>query len=197
MRNMRNVLWQRDFDKGPWSCWTLKSSHAELLQGCSDACVQSKGVRANNVVCSLFDVTVTACCLTWVYADIVGRIFDRRKWLLRLVKNDNWNAQFKTAQQLWNKDIITMESKPSSSKAKHTFLDLTSPGNRTVSGELKNLSQKRQTFPLLSSFTRTDCRLMLLICRALQLWLTHALNSVNSIRGEKIHDKHWINAVGF
>ena len=38
-------------------------------------------------------------------------------------KDDNWNAQYKTAQQLLNKDIMTTESKPSSSKAKQTVLE--------------------------------------------------------------------------
>ena len=126
-----------DFDKGPWSCWTLRSSHSELLQGCSYACVQSKRGRANNEVCSFCDATVTGCSSTR-YADIVGRNVVGQKNMnikacvpirRKLRKDDNWNAQFKTVQQLQNKDTITTKSKPSYSKAKQTFLDLTSPGN--------------------------------------------------------------------
>ena len=100
-------------------------------------------------------------------------------------KDDNRNAQFKTAEQLLNKDITATESKPSSSKAKQTVLDLTSPANRTAFGELKTLSQKRQTFPLLSSFTGTDYRLMLLIRRVSQLWLTYALKFGQQHQGRK------------
>ena len=43
-----------------------------------------------------------------------------------------------------------------------TVSDSTSSANRISLGELKMLSQIHQTFPLLSSFTRTNCRLMLL-----------------------------------
>ena len=49
-----------------------------------------------------------------------------------------------------------------------------------IVGELKILSQKRQTLPLLFSVRRTHCSLMLLTCRVLQLQLTYALNSVNN-----------------
>ena len=52
---------------------------------------------------------------------------------------------------------MTTESKPSFSKAKQTFLDLTSLADRTVFGlwRTKNVESKRQTqtFPLLSSST--------------------------------------------
>ena len=88
---MWKVWWQRDFDKGPWSCWTLRSSHLELLQGCPNVCVQSKQGRANNVVCRFCGATVTGCSSTQVYADIVGRkvvgqkIWERRKLTLRLI----------------------------------------------------------------------------------------------------------------
>ena len=109
-------------------------------------------------------------------------------------KDDNWNAQF-TAQQLQNKDLMTTESKPSSSKAKQTFLDLTSPSNRTAIGELKNVESKTPDFPIAIFIYRTDCRSMLLISRVLQLLLTYALNLANSIRAANI--KHWINGVGF
>ena len=70
-------------------------------------------------------------------------------------------AKFKIAQQLLNKDMTT-KSKPSSSKAKKTGLETTSPANRTAFGELKNVESKTPDFPSLSSFTRMDCRLMLL-----------------------------------
>ena len=101
-------------------------------------------------------------------------------------KDDNRNAQFKTAQQLLNKEKMTTESKLSSSKAKQTVLDLTSPANRTAFRELKMLGQKHKLFPLLSSFTREDCCLMLLIHRVLQFWLTYALNSVNNMMDTNI-----------
>ena len=179
---MRNVQWRRDFDKGPGSCWTIWSSLSELLPGCSNVNIQSKQGRANNVVSSFCDANVNGCSSTWVYADIVGRNVVGQKTMNMKAcvpicrKEDKWNAQFKTAEQLLSIDIMTTESKPSSSKAKQTVLDLTSPANRTAFGELKMLRQKRQTFLLLSSFMRTDCRLMLLICRVSQLWLTYALN---------------------
>ena len=57
--------------------------------------------------------------------------------------------------------MMPTESKPNTSKAKLLVLELTSPVNRTAFRELKNLESKSQTFPLLSSFTRTDCSLML------------------------------------
>ena len=119
------------FDKGPWSCWTLRSSHSELLSGCSDVCVQSKRGRAKNVVCSFCDANVTGCSSTQMYADIVGRnvVGQKKACVTILRKDDIWNAQFKTAQQLLNKDIMTTESKPSSSWANQTFLDSTFPAN--------------------------------------------------------------------
>ena len=73
-------------------------------------------------------------------------------------KDDNRNAQFKTAQQLLNKEKMTTESKLSSSKAKQTVLDLTSPANRTVFGDIsskqdclqrtKNVGSKAPAFPI-------------------------------------------------
>ena len=62
-------------------------------------------------------------------------------------KDDNWNAQFKTAQQLLNKNMTT-ESKTSSSKAKKAILDITTQANRTAFGELKNVESKTQDFPI-------------------------------------------------
>ena len=72
--------------------------------------------------------------------------------------DDNRNAQFKTAQQLLNKEKMTTESKLSSSKAKQTVLDLTSPANRTVFGDIsskqdclqrtKNVGSKAPAFPI-------------------------------------------------
>ena len=166
----------------------------------SDVCVHSKRGRANNVVCSKSDASVAGCSLTSEYADIVRRnVVGQKKMNIKACvpirrKDDNWNAQF-TAQQLQNKDLMTTESKPSSFKAKQTFLDLTSPSNRTAFGELKNVESKTPDFPIANFIYRTDCRSMLLIRRVSQLWLTYALNSVNSIRAAII--KHWINGVGF
>ena len=74
------------------------------------------------------------------------------------VKDDNWNAQFKTAHQHWNQEKMTTESKLSSSKAKQTYSDLTSPANRTVFGDIsskqnciwrtKNVESKTPDFPI-------------------------------------------------
>ena len=52
---------------------------------------------------------------------------------------------------------------------------------QNCNGELKNVESKTPDFPIAIFIDRTDCRLMLLIRRVSQLWLTYALNLVNSI----------------
>ena len=87
------------------------------------------------------DSSVCWCCEKM---NLKARVTIRRE-------DDNWNAQFKTAQQLQRHDAT--ESKPSSWKAKQSVLDLTYPANRTAFGKLKMLSQKCQILPWLSLFT--------------------------------------------
>ena len=114
-------------------------------------CSEQTG-QSQYVMCSFCDATVTGCSSTRVYADIVWiNVVGQKKMNIKACipkhrKDDNWNAQFKTAQQLLDKNMMTTESKPSSSKAKQSILDLTSPANRTLFGELKAVESKTPDF---------------------------------------------------
>jgi len=61
--------------------------------------------------------------------------------LIRKGDDDSY-TQFKTAQKVLNKQVMTMEEQLSSSKSRQTVLDLTSPGQRTVTGEVKIVESK-------------------------------------------------------
>jgi hypothetical protein len=51
--------------------------------------------------------------------------------------DDNRYAQFKTAQKILDKEMMSKEAQLSSSKAKQSVLDFTSLGKGTVTGEMK------------------------------------------------------------
>ena len=57
-------------------------------------------------------------------------------------EDDAWYEQFKTAQKVLNKQVMTKEAQLSSSKSRQTVLDLTSLGKRTVTGEMKTVESK-------------------------------------------------------
>ena len=56
---------------------------------------------------------------------------------IRTRTNDNRYAQFKTAQKILDKEMMSKEAQLSSSKAKQSVLDFTSLGKGTVTGEMK------------------------------------------------------------
>jgi hypothetical protein len=82
--------------------------------------------------------------------------------------NCNRYGQFKIAQIILNKKMMAKERRHSSLQAKQSVLDLTSPGKRAVSGEMKIVESKDLTLLLLISFTRMLCRSMLQIRRVVQ-----------------------------
>ena len=51
--------------------------------------------------------------------------------------DDNRYNQFKTAQKVLNKEIMSKERQLSTSPKKQTVLDLTSPAKRLATGEIK------------------------------------------------------------
>ena len=56
--------------------------------------------------------------------------------------DDNRYAQFKKAQRILNNEMMVKESLHSFSQAKQSVLNLTSPGKRTLSGEMKIVESK-------------------------------------------------------
>ena len=131
--------------------------------------VQSKKGGAKNVTCTFCDKTLTGCSSSRALAHILGRpVLEQSKANVRFCvpirkEDDDWYEQFKTAQKVLNKQVMTKEAQLSSSKSRQTVLDLTSLGKRTVTGQS---SQKHLTLPLQTSFTRTLCHSTLQIHRA-------------------------------
>ena len=115
-------------------------------------------------------------------------------WILDGIGYSTYPAVCHSPQNI---QAMLCESKPSSSKAKQTGLDITSPANRLACWELKNVESKTPDFPIVSSFMRKDCRLMLLILRVLQLWLTKELYLVNNIRSGNISTESMELVVSF
>ena len=108
----------------------------------------SKNGGAKNVTCTFCDNSFTACSSTRAFAHILGRavLGQKRAHVKACVPirkdDDNRYAQFKNAQSVLNKDMLAKEKSLSSSKAKQTILDLTSPAKRTSTGELKVIESK-------------------------------------------------------
>ena len=134
---------------GLWRFWTCQSRSTydlEIFQGC---CVQSKKGGSKNVTCTVCDKTLTGCRSSLALAHILGRpVLERSKVNFRFCvppirEDDNhWYAQFKTAQKVLNKQVMTKEAQLSSSKSSQTVLDLTSPGKRTVTEEMNTVQSK-------------------------------------------------------
>ena len=115
------------------------------------------------------DKTLTGCSSSRALAHILGRpVLEQSKANVRFCvpirkEDDDRYEQFKTAQKVLNKQVMTKEAQLSSSKSRQTVLDLTSLGKRTVTGQS---SQKHLTLPLQTSFTRTLCHSTLQIHQA-------------------------------
>ena len=113
-----------------------------------NAGVQSKKGRAKNFTCIFCDSTFTGCSSSRAVAHILGRpVLGQKKTNVRSCvpirkDDDNRYAQFKTAQKVLNKEMMSKEAQLSSSKAKQSVLDLSSPGKRTVTGEMKIVESK-------------------------------------------------------
>jgi hypothetical protein len=110
--------------------------------------VQSKRGGAKNVTCTFCDTAFTGCSSSRAFAHILGRavLGQKRANVGACVPirkdDDNRYAQFRIAQKALNKEIMTKERQLSSSQAKQSVLDLTSPGKRTVTGEMKIVESK-------------------------------------------------------
>ena len=109
---------------------------------------QSRGGGAKNITCTFCDTSFTGCASTRAFAHILGRavLGQKRSNIGACVPirkdNDNRYTQFKNAQKILNKEIMAKEQLLSASRSKQSVLDLTSPGKRTVTGEMKNESPK-------------------------------------------------------
>ena len=100
--------------------------------------MQSEKGGSKNVTCTVCDKTLTGCSSSLVLAHILGRpVLERSKvnfrfWLPPIREDDNHHdhhreddhhlyAQFKTAQKVLNKQVMTKEAQLSSSKSSQTF----------------------------------------------------------------------------
>ena len=85
-----------------------------------------------------FDTAFTGCASSRAFAHILGRavLGQKRPNVGACVPmnkdDDNRCAQFKNAQKVLNKEMMAKERLLSSSQAKQSVLDFTSPGKRTV-----------------------------------------------------------------
>jgi hypothetical protein len=109
----------------------------------------SKNGGAKNVTCtfSSCDNSFTACSSTRALLISLGELFSGKRAHVKACvpirkDDDNRYAQFKNAQTVLDKDMLAKEKLLSSSKAKQTILDLTSPAKRTSTGELKVIESK-------------------------------------------------------
>ncbi len=114
-----------------------------------DSSVQSTNGGAKHVTCTLCDQALTGCSSSRALAHILGRpVLGQLKnanvrFCVPIRKdNDDCNAQFKIAQKVLNKQATAEEALHSYSKSRQTNLDLTSPGKRTVNGEMKTVESK-------------------------------------------------------
>ena len=105
--------------------------------------VQSKRGGAKNITCTFCDTTFAGCSSTRTFAHILGRAVLGQKrsnvgaCVPKRQVDDTRYAHFKIAQKVLNTEMMAKERQLSSSQAKQTFLDLTSPGKRTVTDEMK------------------------------------------------------------
>ena len=109
--------------------------------------VQSKKGGSKNVTHTVCDKTLTGCRSSLALAHILGRPeqskVNFRFYLPPISKDDdNRYAQFKTAQKVLNKQVMTKEAQLSSSISTQTVMDLTSPGKRIVTEEMNTVQSK-------------------------------------------------------
>jgi len=135
-------------------------------------------------MCTFCDITFTGCsCDTFVIPFSLGRllIFLVERFSVRKEKmfqhvhryvnkeDDNLYSQFRTAQKVPNMEIMAEEEQLSTSRRKQTVLDLTSPAQRLLTGEIKNTKMESKvlvhcwTLPLLTSLSKMLCRSILRI----------------------------------
>ena len=92
-----------------------------------DSSVQSTNGGAKHVTCTLCDQALTGCSSSRALAHILGRpVLGKLKANVRfcvLIRqdNDDWYAQFKTAQKVLNKQAMAKEALLSSSKSRQTI----------------------------------------------------------------------------
>ncbi len=114
--------------------------------------VQSNWGGEKNITCtfSSCDTSFTGCSSTRAFAHILGRAVSGQKrpnvglgaCIPKRKDNDNRYAQFKNSQKVLNQEMLVKEHQLSSSQAKQSVLDLTSPGKRSVTGEMKIVESK-------------------------------------------------------
>jgi hypothetical protein len=91
--------------------------------------------------CHFCDTVFVGCSSSRAFAHILGRpaLVQKKSNAKACVpmrkSDDNWNAEFKTAQKDLNQETTSKEEKLSSSKAKQSVLNLTSQGKRTATGD--------------------------------------------------------------
>ena len=110
--------------------------------------VQNRKGGAKNHTCTFCDTSFTGCNSSRAYAHIVGRkVLDQTKMGIKACipirkKDDDRYPQFLSAKKILIADIMAKEAKLSTSKTKQSVLDLTTPGKRSATGELKILESK-------------------------------------------------------
>ncbi len=103
--------------------------------------VQCKLGGAKNITCSFCDTTFAGCSSTRAFAHILGRAVLGQKrsnvgaCVPKRQVDDNRYAHFKIAQKVLYTEMMAKERQLSSSQA-------TSPGKRTVTGEMKIIESK-------------------------------------------------------
>ena len=108
---------------------------------------QSKRGGAKNVTCTFCDTVFTGCSSSQAFAHILGRaVLGKQRSNVGAcvpIRKDDRYAQFKNAaQRVLNKEMMAKERMLSSSQAKQSVLDLTSPEKRTVTGQMKIVESK-------------------------------------------------------
>ncbi len=120
--------------------------------------VQSKSGGAKNITCNFCDTVFVGGISSRAFAHILGRpVLGQKKSNAKACapmrkSEDNWYAEFKTAQKVLNQEMTSKEEQSSSSKAKQSALNLTSLGKRTVTEGMKIVESKKLDFTI-ASFT--------------------------------------------
>ena len=113
---------------------------------------------AKNVRCTFCDAAFSRCSSSRAFAHILGRavLGQKRANVGACVPirkdDDNRYDQFKTAQKVLNKEIMSKARLLSTSQQKQTVLDLTSPAKRLATGEIKVVESKMLVATLASFF---------------------------------------------
>ena len=135
---MDNVLLVPDAQDAPVLAPDVEQTGSIIWNYCKIDGAQSKRGGAKNVTCTFCDTAFTGCSSSRAFAHILGRaVLGQKKANVAAClpirkEDDNRYTQFKTAQKILNKEMMAKEQQLSTSQAKQTVLDLTSPAKRLL-----------------------------------------------------------------